>query len=198
MLARREAKLARERGRSSQPREEEKRRASQEEQDLGEAPMDRDIICGRIRSDDEDPACRDDHEGQAHLHHDGCSHAGSTDEKKDSDWPKVRSWVEGHNLVLEHQASYSDDPNVEVIPLTDAERDALEESNTPAQDWVRQNHDELACFLGHSEHASWNASEAISQLIASRVPKWWPTKNKKHYVKAEAPKEETDREREER
>ena len=30
------------------------------------------------------------------------------------------------------------------------------------------------------------------------MPKWWPTKNKKHYVKAEAPKEETDADREER
>ncbi|GAC98780.1 hypothetical protein PHSY_006375 [Pseudozyma hubeiensis SY62] len=195
MRAKKEERQARERSKRQSIEEQERQRASKEEQDLGEAPMDRDIICGRVTADDEDEACREDREGQAHLHHE---HGGTTTEKTDKDWPKVRSWVEGHNLVLENQKSYSDDPEVEVIPLTDSERDALEASETPAQDWVRQNQDELACFLGHDEHTSWTSSETISRLLENKVHKWWPTKNKKHYVKAEAPKEETAQEREDR
>ncbi|CBQ71014.1 related to Na+/H+ antiporter AnNHA1 [Sporisorium reilianum SRZ2] len=192
MQAKREAELARARSKQQAAEEEDKRRASKEEQDLGEAPMDRDIILGRVQADDEDEACRQDREGQARTH------ATSNDEKDESNWPKVRSWVEGHNLVLEHQKSYSDDPDVEVIPLTDRERDALEESETPAQDWVRQHHDELACFLGHEDHAKWNASETISRLLENKVHKWWPNKDKKHYVKATAPEEETAQDRQDR
>ncbi|CDU23067.1 related to Na+/H+ antiporter AnNHA1 [Sporisorium scitamineum] len=192
MQAKREAHLAPERSKRQSAEEEERVRASKEEQDLGEAPMDRDIILGRVQADDEDEACRQDREGQAH------SHAASNNEKDQDKWPKVRSWVEGHNLVLEHQESYSDDPDVEVIPLTDRERDALEESETPAQDWVRQHHDELACFLGHDDHAKWNASETISRLLENKVHKWWPNKDKKHYVKAQAPEEETAQDRQDR
>ena len=192
MQAKREAVSARERSKRQSAEQERRRRASKEEQDLGEAPMDRDIILGRIQPDEQDEACRQDREGQASLY------GGSTDEKKDDKWPKVRSWVEGHKLVLEHQKSYSDDPVVEVIPLTDRERDALEESDTPAQDWVRQHQDELSCFLGSQDHASWNASESISRLLENKVHKWWPNKDKKHYVKAEAPQEETAQDRQDR
>ncbi|ETS60802.1 hypothetical protein PaG_04714 [Moesziomyces aphidis] len=200
--AKKEEKLARQRNQRQSAEEAESIRASQEEQDLGEAPMDRDIICGRVGPEDEDEACRKDREGQAHSHHDAkrrSTHSAAAKDDDDEDtWPKVRSWVEGHKLVLEYQKSYSDDPDVQVIPLTDAERSALEASDTPAQDWVRANHDELACFLGDNNHASWNASEAISRLLENKVPNWWPTKNKKHYVKAEVPSEETAAERDER
>ncbi|TKY87777.1 hypothetical protein EX895_003358 [Sporisorium graminicola] len=192
MQAKREAQLARERSKRQSAEEEQRRRASKEEQDLGEAPMDRDIILGRVHPDDQDKACREDREGQAHTH------ADSNNEKDESKWPTVRSWVEGHNLVLEYQKSYSDDPNVEVIPLTDRERDALEESDTPAQDWVRQHHDELSCFLGNDEHAKWNSSETISRLLESKVHKWWPNKDKKHHVKATAPEAETAQDRQDR
>ncbi|SPO32210.1 related to Na+/H+ antiporter AnNHA1 [Ustilago trichophora] len=200
VLAKREAKLAHERSKrqSAEEEEEARTRASREEADLGEAPMDRDIIFGRVKADDEDPACREDREGQAHSYHDASKKDRATSERDEDDWPKVRSWVEGHNLVLEYQKSYSDDPEVQVIPLTDEERDSLESSDAPAQEWVRRNHDELACFLGDNEHAKWNASEAISRLLENKVHKWWPIKNKKHYVKAEAPKEETAEEREKR
>ncbi|KAJ1020085.1 hypothetical protein NDA16_004365 [Ustilago loliicola] len=156
MQAKREAKQANARAKRQSAEEAERIRASREERDLGEAPMDRDIICGRIHADDQDEAVRDDREGQARSSR-ARAQRKSTSEKDDNDWPKVRSWVEGHNLVLEYQKSYSDDPEVQVIPLTDDERASLEASDAPAQDWVKQNHDELACFLGHNDHADWNA-----------------------------------------
>lgn len=179
---------------SSQSKEQtERARASIEEQDLGEAPMDRDIICGRIQADEEDEACRQDHQGQARLHHD----RPPSNEKDGNDWPKVRSWVEGHTLVLEYQKSFCDDPQVEVIHLTDSERDALEASDAPAQDWVRQHHGELA-FLANQDFASWNSTKTISQLLENKVHDWWLNKNQRHYVKAEAPKEESAQDRKDR
>ncbi|SOV09001.1 related to Na+/H+ antiporter AnNHA1 [Ustilago sp. UG-2017a] len=195
MQANREAKLASARAKRHSAEEAGRLGASrEEEQDLGEAPMDRDIILGRVHSDEQDPAVPDDRQGQAHT-----SRArDSTSEKDSHNWPQLRSWVEGHNLVLEYQKGYSDDPEVQVIPLNEDERDSLEGSDTPAQDWVKRNHHELAAFFGHNDHASWDATESISKLLENKVHKWWPTKNKKHYVKAEQPKEETEQERNER
>ncbi|KAI3492094.1 hypothetical protein L1887_43383 [Cichorium endivia] len=140
--------------------------------------MDRDIICGRVGPEDEDEACRKDREGQAHSHHDAkrrSTHSAAAKDDDDEDtWPKVRSWVEGHKLVLEYQKSYSDDPDVQVIPLTDAERSALEASDTPAQDWGacqsrragvlpgRQQSRILERFRGHLKAAR----EQGAQLVA--------------------------------
>ncbi|KAN0062189.1 hypothetical protein ACQY0O_005368 [Thecaphora frezii] len=154
-----------------------------QEQDLGEAPMDRDLISGRIDPSEEDEAARLDREGQSHAYHDGtdAEHRGASGGLggADGEWPKLREWVEGNKLVLEYQRSYSDDPEVHVIDLSDEESESLAEADSPSHRWLQQNKFEVGRVLGSEKHHDWSPAEAAHRLIEHGIPCLWGNKKRR-------------------
>ena len=155
-----------------------------EEEDIGEAPMDRDLITGRISPLEEDEACRSDREGQATAYHhgfgrrssegvdkSGVAAASERDEREEPKWPKLREWVEGHKLVIEYQRSFCDDPEVQVIPLSEEDWDSVHSSDSPSHTWLQRNGDAVSARLGHDEHRHWSPQEAAWRLFEHGIPK---------------------------
>ncbi|KAL9931627.1 hypothetical protein V8E36_009413 [Tilletia maclaganii] len=178
-------------------REEQKRAYDSEherEADLGEAPMDREMIDGEVTEDDEDEAVRRDKEGHPHGDEPKGSSANrketSADRRhreweerqahldkvcediteKDNTYPRVRQWVEGHNLVLEYELSRTSDPSVEVIELTEDERKRISDAENPSHLWKHEHERELDLLLPDGRHHDWDHTNSAVNLVRYHIP----------------------------
>jgi NhaP-type Na+/H+ or K+/H+ antiporter len=87
-----------------------------------------------------------------------------------SGYPSVRSWVEGNKLLLEYQKTRSDDPEVHVLNLTDADVEAVRHADSPAHAWVRHHAEGIEEHLGITEHHQWDPTEAVRNVIHHGIP----------------------------
>ena len=177
--AKRRRKALEERGKRQD--DEERRRSKDSEEDVGEAPMDRDINSGRIHSEDEDEDARNDKEGQADAVRRERKQSSASkrsrrrssreDEEDEEDgYPCVREWLEGNDLVLELQKSRCEEPIVEIIHLTDEERDAMEGTKSPAYKWARDHEEELEHLVEGSVGKNWTLHNARHNLLHFGIP----------------------------
>ncbi|PWN40494.1 hypothetical protein IE81DRAFT_219083 [Ceraceosorus guamensis] len=138
------------------------RRAEQrdaEDGDIGEAPMDRELHQGQVPQ----PLADDVREEQGRSGVSGAHDAQGAG--SGSTYPCMRSWVEGHKLLLEYQKSRSSEPEVHILELTDADREALHESEAPAHTWVRHHAEGIEQHLGITEHHEWTPKQAVANII---------------------------------
>ncbi|PWN53343.1 hypothetical protein IE53DRAFT_295345, partial [Violaceomyces palustris] len=182
LAAAREKRKAEERQREQIEQERLRRKKMEEDgEDITEAPMDRDLISGRILPEEEDEACRIDREGQGQWPHaaegrrSGEGRSGQTGEpSEENTWPRTREWVEGHQLVIEYQKSYSDDPEVQVIELSDEDKEALSQSVSPAHRWAQRHKDDLESYLGEDAHRGYvHPRESARRLLEDGIVTWW-------------------------
>ncbi|KAK0553528.1 hypothetical protein OC845_001201 [Tilletia horrida] len=169
-------------------------REHQEEADLGEAPMDREMITGEVSEDEEDEAVRKDKEGHprgdkpggSSQKRDECSADArhrrweerqaeldeaceDTNDNEDA-YPRVRQWVEGHKLVLEYELSRTSDAQVEVIDLLDDERQRISDAENPSHLWKLEHEKELDLLLPDLRHRDWDYTNSARNLIRHHIP----------------------------
>ncbi|KAK0559941.1 hypothetical protein OC844_004081 [Tilletia horrida] len=162
----------------------------QREADLDEAPMDREMIKGEVSEEDEDPEVRRDKEGhpsgssarrkeehsadarhRAWMEKQAALDAACEDTQDDEDaYPRVRQWVEGHKLVLEYELSRTSDPQVEVIDLTDDERERVSDAENPSHLWKLEHERELDLLLPDKRHHDWDYTNSARNLIRHHIP----------------------------
>lgn len=221
--AKREARRA-EAKRRQQHHEEGRSRNDEEggEGDIGEAPMDREMIWGDIDEEDEDEDVRPDHEkeiGRARSASDAVDeHHGGRDRQekaalerqhsKDAEYPKARSWLEGNTLVIEYIDSRCAEPDVHVVHLSKQEASRLADSgaSTESEDasvahsWLAAHLDELDEHVSDQEHRSWHPAEAAKKLITSGGLQSWLSgkENTKEAKSSKKPNAETDETKQER
>lgn len=205
-------------------RKEQGPRTSDEGQDgdMGEAPMDRELISGDIAEEDEDEDARLDKEGQAKY---GCSddlddhHKGSDrqekeqveqDHKKEDTYPKARSWLEGNCLLIEYSESRLAEPDVHMVDLSPEEANRIASSHdeesacdSVAHQWLAAHADEIDHHVEDGAHREWHPAETARELVRSGALQSWLSsgskpKNKPQQpkiLKAEDEEEETDDQR---
>ncbi|KAE8224015.1 hypothetical protein CF319_g3026 [Tilletia indica] len=164
----------------------------EQDADLGEAPMDREMISGAVDESEEDPDVRKDKEGHSHLDEPSSSQrrersadaeyrrwkqkqaeldaACEDTQDDDSAFPRVRQWVEGDKLVLEYELSRSSDAQVEVIDLLDDERDRISRAENPSHLWKLEHEKELNMLLPDKRHIEWDYTNSARNLIRHHIP----------------------------
>jgi len=191
MLQKKEENEARQRRRKQMEEESSRRSREEEGQDISDAPMDRDLHSGAIREEDEDAYVRRDNRDDEEQGLDrrskeqerealAISRCGGGDDS--SGYPRTRSWVEGHKLIIEHLESRSDDPKVEIInldQLTEEDRESISSAESPALAWVHANMDSLKHYVSENEHESWGVRDAATHLIRLGIPSRWETSKQK-------------------
>ncbi|PWN19811.1 hypothetical protein BCV69DRAFT_271779 [Microstroma glucosiphilum] len=166
-------------------RKQRQREREDDDGDMGDAPMDRELISGEIDESDEDEDVRKDKEGHR-RHRPGIVDAKDEEERKSMDkfrdeserYPKARSWLEGTQLVIEYMEHKSSEPLVRVVELSseEAERIALcsqDEENTVAASWMYAHRDELDDHVEDSAHREWHPAEAARKLVATGALQSW-------------------------
>jgi NhaP-type Na+/H+ or K+/H+ antiporter len=158
--------------------------------DLGEAPMDRELISGDIDESDEDEDVRKDKEGHERRRS-GIVDAKDEAERKSIDkfrdeserYPKARSWLEGNQLVIEYMEHRSSEPLVRVVELSSEEADRIahcsqDEENTVAASWMNAHRDELDDHVEDSAHRDWHPAEAARKLVTTGALQSWISSGK--------------------
>lgn len=135
--------------------------AGDEDEERG--PMDRDLNAKTVDSDaDEDKDDRRDMERE----HDALIKSREGENK----YPQSNAWVEGHQLVIEHQASKSSEAECVVIPLTDEERETIGQAENPALAWSQAHAKKIEFHLGLDDVHEWSKDTAANHLMHHRIP----------------------------
>lgn len=211
--AKREAKREEARRRKEHQDEGRSRRDTEGgEGDIGEAPMDREMIWGDIEEEDEDEDVRADHRAERvrarHAGDDVDEHHGGRDaqekeelereHEKEQEYPKARSWLEGNTLVIEYIESRCAEPDVHVVHLTKEEAAKLSESSgggssesetaSVAHSWLTSHIDELDEHVQDKSHRSWHPAETAKKLVSSGALQSWLSGGSKDSKSAKTPK----------
>lgn len=147
-----------------------------EEEEEEDAPMDRDLHRGKIDRSEEDKEVQEEQD-RSHRHDEKRKdkeereHAEMLAKKeKDDGYPSSKTWVEGHKLIIEHQASRCSDVEVTVIPLIGDERETIGKADEPAHAWVQGHASKIEHYLGLTDVHTWTATEAANHLMHHRIP----------------------------
>ncbi|CAO1622163.1 unnamed protein product [Sympodiomycopsis kandeliae] len=166
-----------------------RREAEGDDGDIGEAPMDRELIWGDIDEKDEDEDVRDEEAGRkarsAGAAVDDSHHGRDRAEKREleeeynheKEYPKARSWLEGRNLVIEYSESRCSEPEVHVVELSKEEAAQIGETESEdasvAHAWLMSHIEELDHHVDGQAHRSWHPAETAKHLVTSGALSSW-------------------------
>ncbi|KDN47359.1 hypothetical protein K437DRAFT_255905 [Tilletiaria anomala UBC 951] len=155
----------------AQQRQQEREQGEPLEDDLGEAPMDRDISPCRIGNEGQAATVTAERgrmlSSAAYRHRDG---GDEQREQGEDEYPLVREWIEGNHLVLELCKSRLEEPIVEVIHLTDEEKAAMNGHQSKSFKWVRDHASELKLLVKDDVASEWTLENARHKLLQHGIP----------------------------
>lgn len=191
------AKQAQKRAAARRQREAKTRTSAEGDQgDLGEAPMDRDLIWGTIDEKDEDEDAAQDKEGQAKS---AAATQGGDKQGSENEYPKARSWLEGHQLLIEYMESRLAEPQVHVVDLSPEEAEQIAEvagtdsdNSSVAYAWLSTHADELDEHVSDGSHRGWHPRNAALELIRSGGLQSWLHAGSRNRSKRKGPRAQED------
>ena len=86
-----------------------------------------------------------------------------SDDENNQEYPKMREWVEGNNLLVEVTERPLDEPETVVVPLTEEMREDLELKENPLRSALMMYEDKLA------KHIGWEGKSKLFDLPLSQL-----------------------------
>ena len=86
-----------------------------------------------------------------------------SDDENNQEYPKMREWVEGNNLLVEVTERPLDEPETVVVPLTEEMREDLELEENPLRSALMMYEDKLA------KHIGWEGKSKLFELPLSQL-----------------------------
>ena len=84
------------------------------------------------------------------------------DDEDDPEYPRVKEWIEGHNIVLEVIEKPLDEPKTIVIPLDQETYDEVEKEQSPLRSFIYKYEDKIA-------HAFEDQDAKLSELSLAQL-----------------------------
>lgn len=107
----------------------------------------------------------------------------SKDDEDDPEYPRVKQWIEGRNIVLEVIEKPLDEPSTIVIPLDQETFEEVEKEQSPLRSFIYKYEDKIAHAFGHDQNtklSELNVAQLYSRRLLSKISLFAHERHKKH------------------
>ena len=94
------------------------------------------------------------------------------DDEDDPEYPRVKEWIEGHNIVLEVIEKPLDEPRTIVIPLDQETFDEVEKEQSPLRSFIYKYEDKIAHAFGQDQDtklSELNLAQLYSRKLLAKI-----------------------------